>query len=241
MLTEGETTRRQLIPKTAKLKARYETVTVPAPLTVERVAEWLNCSIGNVQGLESGRGTLTWENALLFSNQTAANIAYLLSGNPGNPIDWYGNPYTQKIFEQQQVELKRRKQDRKFAAHLVQVNFAKATAIVAATLLRAFQDGKDDVVPLRLIEALKSVYFDVNKTGIDRNGLVGSFMAGHHKTTRPDLKPTLDAWEAHFQKILPQRPQAKARPAKATGKAAKQPASKPAAARSRHAKRNQRR
>jgi hypothetical protein len=61
----------------------------------------------------------------------------------------------------------------------------------------------------------------VEKAGVDRNGLVGSFLAGRHKTPRPDLKPTFDTWEAHFQKLIPQRPQPKARPAKPTGKAAK--------------------
>ena len=210
MLTEGEKQKSVRNSKTGD----FEPDMVPAPLSVGSVAKWLDCSPENIQSVESGRVKLTQERAELFSNQTAAHISYLLSGNPSNPIDWYNRPYTPAAFMERQAELKRRKNDRKFAAHLVQVYLAKGTAILAATLLRAFQDGKDDVVPLRLIEALKSVYFDVDKTGIDRNGLVGSFMAGRHKTTRPDLKPTLDAWEAHFQKMLPQRSQPKARPAK---------------------------
>jgi hypothetical protein len=209
---------------------------VTARLSVETVARWLGCSEANVRDIEcakvlrkktkAGRlrklvRRLTYNQAEIMANQAAINIGWLLGDNPANPFDWYGRPYTPETFKERQAELARRKQDRKFAAHLVQVNLAKGTAILAATLLRAFQDGKDDVVALRVIDTLRGLYRDVDKTGIDRNGLVGSFLAGRHKTTRPDLKPTLHAWEAHFRKMLPQRLKPKPRPAKPTAKSAK--------------------
>jgi hypothetical protein len=210
MLTEGEKQKSVRNSKTGDFEPDF----FPAPLPVGTVAKWLDCSDENVQSIESGRVNLTREKAELFSNQTATHTGWLLGRNPANPIDWYTRPYTPTAFKERQAELKRRKNDRKFAAHLVQVNFAKATAILAAILLRAFQDGKDDIVALKVTDTLRDLYFDADKTGVDRNGLVGSFMAGRHKTTRPDLKPTLDAWEAHFQKMLPKQPQPKAWPAK---------------------------
>jgi len=218
MLTDGEVETSKRNTKTGD----FERVRVPAPLSVERVAEWLGCSPQNVQSIESRRGTLTLEKAELISRQTGINIGWLAGDEPTKPpVDWGQNPYTQETFNRQQAELKRRQQDRAFAAHLVQVNLAKGTAILAATLLRAFQDGNDDVAALRVIDTLRGLYCNVDKTGTDRNGLVGSYLACRHKKNRPDLKPILDIWEAHFQNMLPQRPQPKAPPAKPTGKAAK--------------------
>lgn len=230
MLTYGEKTINVRDPKSGK----GVPVKQPARLTADTVAEWLGCSKQNVTDIEcakilrkktrSGgvrklRRQLSFGQAEILSNQTAINIGYLLGDNPANPVDWYGNPYTQKIFDDRQAELRRRKQDRKFATHLAQVNLAKGTAILAATLLRAFQDGQDDLVALRVIDTLRGLYLDVDKTGVDRNGLVGSYLAGRHKITRPDLRPTLDTWEGQFRKLLPERSQPRA--AKPTRKPAK--------------------
>jgi hypothetical protein len=210
-------------------KQEYKKKKLQVRLSADTVAKWLGCSKQNVTDIEcakvlrkklkNGRvreipRRLSFSQAELFSNQTAANIGYLLGNNPANPIDWYGNPYTQAAFDQRQAELKRRKQDRAFAAHLLQINLAKGTAILAAGLLRAFQEGKDDIVPLKMIEALKSVYGDVYDDPMDANGLLRSYLAGRHKTTRPDLKPILDTWQAHFQEMLAQRPQPTAQPAR---------------------------
>ena len=221
MLTEGEEQKSVRNSKTGD----FGKVMVLKPLSVHRVAEWLGDSPQNVQSIESGRGKLTRENAELISNQTAANIGWLLAGNPANPVDWYNNPYTPAAFKQRQAELTQRKNDRKLAALLTQTHFAKATAMIAAILRRAFQNGKEDIGALRLIEALRPLYSGAIETRQDPNNFVASFIACRHTIIRPDLKPILDTWEAHFQKMLPQGPQPKARPAKPTGKTAKHPAS----------------
>ena len=181
----------------------------PARLKAETVAKWLGCSVQNVSDIECAKVVggrvrrLTQVQAEVIANQTAANIGWLLGDNPALPVDWYGRPYTQAAFDDRQAELKRRKQDRKFAAHLCQVNLAKGVGILGAILLRGFQDGNDDAVALRVMESLRGLYLEVDKSGIDRNGLVGSYLAGRHKATRPDLRPSLAKWESAFEKVLP--------------------------------------
>ena len=180
----------------------------PARLKAETVAKWLGCSVQNVTDISCAKVVggkvrrLTQVQAEVIANQTAANIGWLLGANPAKPVDWYGRPYTQAAFDDRQAELWRRKQDRKFAAHLCQVNFAKGVALLGAILLRAFQDGNDGVA-LRITDTLRGLYLESDRTGSDRNGLVGSYLAGRHKATRPDLRPTLAKWEAAFQKVLP--------------------------------------
>ena len=182
----------------------------PARLKVEIVAKWLGCSVQNVTDVECAKVVggrvrrLTQVQSENIANKTAVNIGWLLSDDPTKPpVDWYNRAYSQETFNQRQAELQRRQQDRKFAAHLCQVNFAKGVAVLGAILLRAFQDGNDDGVALRVMDTLRGLYLESDKTGSDRNGLVGSFLAGRHKATRPDLRPTLAKWEAAFQKVLP--------------------------------------
>ena len=184
----------------------------PARLKAETVAQWLGCSVQNITDIECAKVVggrvrrLTQVQAEVIANQTAANIGWLLGDNPALPVDWYGRPYTQAAFDDRQAELRRRKQDRKFAAHLCQVNFAKGVAVLAAILLRAFQGGTDDLVAMRVMDTLRGLYLESDKTGADRNGLVGSYLGGRHKATRPDLRPTLAKWGAAFQKVLPAKP-----------------------------------
>ena len=95
-----------------------------------------------------------------ISNQTGANISYLLGDNSASPIDWYNHPYTHKLFDERQAESKRRKQDRAYAAHVVHGSFARAISMLAATVLRFFQDGKEELVSQRVFAALRSVFYD---------------------------------------------------------------------------------
>ena len=201
MLTDGTTTRTKLIPKTKTLKASYQKVTVPAPLTVKSVAKWLGCSEGNVQGIECGRTKMTRENAELIAKQTDANIGYLLGDNPANPIDSNGKPYRLETFDRRQAHLKLEKNDRVSSGHMMQWKLVQGVTNLAAILLRAFQDGTEDVVFSKVMKTLRKLYLDVDKTGIDRNGLFDSAYGSISTATRPDLKDPLDRWEAHFQKM----------------------------------------
>ena len=193
---------------------------LPAPLSAGTVAEWLGCSKQNVTDIECAKvlrkklkngqvkkekRRLSLEQAELFAKQTDADIGYLLGDNPANPIDNHGNPYRQETFDRCQARLKREKNDGEFPARMVQFKLAQGVRILASTLLRAFQDGKADAVTSKVIKTLRGLYLDVDKTGIDRNGLFGTRPKSISTATRPDLKDTLDLYEAQFRKLLGKR------------------------------------
>lgn len=189
-------------------------------LSADTVAGWLGCSRQNVTDIECAKvlrkklkngqvreeiRRLRFEQAELFAKQTDADIGYLLGDNLANPIDSHGNPYRQATFDRCQARLEREKNDGEFPARMAQFKLAQGVRILAAILLRAFQDGKADVVASKVIKTLRELYLDVDKTGIDRNGLFGTRPKSMSTATRPDLKDTLDLYEAQFRKLLGKR------------------------------------
>lgn len=175
--------------------ARRDRKAPPVPLKAKTLAGWLDCSVWNVQTLET-RASITLASAELIANQTGINVGWLMGKDTKKPIDWYGRPFTQATFDERQAELRKRQSNPKLRLHRVNVDFAKCCAFAGAILLRAFQTGKEEVAAQRLLGTLREFYFDVDKSGVDPNHLVSAWMRGRHTVTRPDLGPTLAAWEA---------------------------------------------
>jgi hypothetical protein len=229
MLTNGETTRMRLIPKTARYKAQRGRMTVPARLKVEAVADWLGCSVANVRDIESAKvgrklkngerliRQLTPEQAEIVADQTGVNRLWLLDNDPSKPIlNWRGEPYDPKDFARRQQSLKRvalaRQQDASSFANpksigemfTQQRHLAEKFAMLAAIMLRGIERGQADIYDYKLGKALRKIYGDT-QPGEDAHEMGDLVMKacfhGNPTRTRPDVGPLLDAWEARFKEI----------------------------------------
>ena len=71
-------------------------------LSQQDIADWLGCSVFNIQSIETGRVRLTEENAEILQLKTGCSAAWLLGTETTNPVSFYGAPFSRRVSERAQ-------------------------------------------------------------------------------------------------------------------------------------------
>jgi hypothetical protein len=166
------------------------------PLSQKDIARWLNCSIFNVQSIESGRVRLTRENAWILMMQTGAHADWLMGKIPGEPINFQGVSYQQKDFDRAQADKSRAST----AAGKAQFEFAESVASIATILLRAFKRGEIDFYATKLRYALRQMLSQFpNEKFVDFSNTFDSLKgtsSGH------DFSPMVNKWNQEIWAVV---------------------------------------
>jgi hypothetical protein len=181
-------------------------VTIRVPLSQKDVAEWLGCSVHNVQSLETGRGKLTSENVNLIVEQTDINPVWLLMGNPEEtPFDTSGHPFTQKTFDEQQKRLGTEKGDAEIQAKLATMGFAESTSLLSLVMLKAHERGKHLGLTGLINDLLRKMLFELGTVTHEDLLAAGCYVRGKHSATEVDLSPIAQTWQVRMREQVRRR------------------------------------
>ena len=187
-----------------KRAGRYEIEKEKLP--VKTVANWLNVKEDSIRCMERGRPgyPLTSENAERLSHQTAISVDWLLANDVSKPIiNSFGEPYTQKDFDDRQKAILNPNPDSDL--RYARGTLASCCAKIAAILVRGAERGQPVEYAYKLNMALRSVYLDED----EKLDWPARFNPAHGNLAveRPDFTPLFRAFENDLRAINRQKGQ----------------------------------
>lgn len=157
----------------------------------EMLAELLDCSLGIIQSVESGRVRLSEKLAQRAAFETGVSVEWLLKNDTtAPPVDHAGNPFTKETYERHRVESSRPKEE-----DLEHVNtvLTKTLTRAAALLDVSRRKGNFYVCAFKLHQALDQLEHDVTGGPLKNTMVAMSWIDAKPTEASPDLKPLLKA------------------------------------------------
>ena len=187
------------IPERGKKRAgKFKEV----PLSQKDIAVWLDCSVHNVQSIESGRGGLTRENTEIIVQQTGVSPEWLTGNDTKKPLNGLGRPYTQQDFDEAQLAARGN-----LPVLKAQMELAYGIGSLATILLRACKRGEIDLYAAKLKNALGSVAlrFPKNDPFRDLNLTEEINFSKGTSATAHNFTPLIDKWNRELLRVVKSR------------------------------------